>query len=287
MFTQARYRWSALAVALMAVVPLGFSAVAARTSAVEPQSPPSGQASPPGAQRGQGSQPAPAQPAQGRGTFGPSPRQPDDTAGFTSIFDGATLNGWDGDPMFWRVEDGAIVGESTPQKVVKENTFLIWRGGTLRDFELKVEFRINGTNSGIQYRSAELPSVGKWVLKGYQADLDFVEAYTGNIHDERGRSFLSPRGNVTRGIDGGQFKAIGAIDDPNALKGYVTINGWNQYHIIARGPVLIHLINGHLMSVFLDEDTKNRAMEGVLGLQMHVGPPFKVEYRNVWYKKIS
>jgi hypothetical protein len=270
MFTEARHRWSVLAVALVTVVPLGFSGFAAPTSAGEPEAPPSGQAAgnPPGGQRGQGSRPA------------------DDTTGFTQIFDGKTLNGWDGDTTFWRVEDGAIVGESTPEKVVRENTFLIWRGGTLRDFELKVEFRISGTNSGIQYRSAELPAVGKWVLKGYQADLDFVNAYTGNVHDERGRSFLATRGSVTRGVDGGQFKSIGIIDDPNALKGFVNLNGWNQYHIIARGPVLMHVINGRLMSVFLDEDTQNRAAEGVLGFQMHVGPPFKVEYRNVWYKKI-
>lgn len=288
MFLKARHQWSVLAVALVAVMPVGFSGFAAPPTAGEPQAPPAGQTAgtPPGGQRGQRSQPTATQPAPGRGTFGPAPREHDDTTGFTRIFDGKTLTGWDGDATFWRVEDGAIVGESTPQKVVKENTFLIWRGDTLRDFELKVEFRINGTNSGIQYRSAELPAVGKWVLKGYQADLDFVSAYTGNVHDERGRSFLSPRGNVTRGVEGGQFKAIGVIDDPSALKGYVNINGWNQYHIIARGPVLMHLINGRLMSVFLDEDTKNRAMEGVLGFQMHVGPPFKVEYRNVWYKKI-
>jgi hypothetical protein len=112
---------------------------------------------------------------------------PDDTTGFTQIFDGRTLSGWDGDPVFWRVENGSIVGESAPQKRVAENTFLIWRGERLRDFELKIDFRINGTNSGVQVRSAELPSVGRWVLKGYQADMDFTNGFTGNIHEERGR----------------------------------------------------------------------------------------------------
>ena len=77
------------------------------------------------------------------------------------------------------------------------------------------------------------------------------------------------------------------IGDGAALKGYVNINGWNQYHIIARGPVILHLINGHLMAVFIDEDTTNAMPEGLIGLQMHVGEPFKVEYRNVWLKKIG
>ena len=144
--------------------------------------------------------PAPA----GRGGGGLFPETaPDDDAGFVPIFDGKTLNGWDGDQTFWRAENGSIVGETTPEKVVKLNNFLIWRGGAVKDFELKVEFRLSGTNSGIQYRSVELPAVGKWVLKGYQADLDFTEGFVGNIHDERGRSpagqghvILSPRGQV-------------------------------------------------------------------------------------------
>src|SRR6478609_9503512 len=105
-------------------------------------------------------------PAAGRGGGGLFPATvPDDTAGFVPIFDGKTLAGWDGDPRFWRVENGEIVGETTPEKVVTLNNFLIWRGGTVKDFELKVEFKISGTNSGIQYRSVELPDVGKWVLK--------------------------------------------------------------------------------------------------------------------------
>ena len=96
----------------------------------------------------------------------------DDTTGFQSIFDGKTLEGWDGDPEFWRAEGGSIVGESTADKPLERNTFLVWRRGRPADFELKLEYRINSTNSGIQYRSVELPDVGKWVLKGYQADID-------------------------------------------------------------------------------------------------------------------
>jgi len=234
-----------------------------------------------------------AAPQTGRGGGGYPQTEPDDNTGFVPIFDGKTMNGWDGDTTFWRVENGEIIGETTPEKVVKLNNFLIWRGGTVRDFELKVEFRMNGTNSGIQYRSSELPNIGKWVLKGYQADMDFTEGYVGNVHDERGRAptgeghvVLSKRGQVTRIVDGPRYKVVGTIGDSTLLRGVMNVNGWNQYHIIARGPVLMQFVNGQLMAVALDEDSQHFAAEGLLGFQMHVGPPFKIEYRNVLLRKI-
>jgi hypothetical protein len=223
-------------------------------------------------------------PRPGSGVYPPT--EPDDHAGFVSIFDGKSLKGWDGDPRFWRVENGEIVGETSPTNVVTENNFLIWRGGVLKDFELKLEFRMNGTNSGIQYRSTELPNVGKWVLKGYQADMDFTENYVGNVHDERGRGVLSRRGEVTRIVDGPKFKVVGTIGDSTLLRGAMNVSGWNQYHIIARGPVLLQFINGQLMAVAIDEDAKNVAAEGVLGFQMHTGPPFKIQFRNILYRKL-
>ena len=92
------------------------------------------------------------------------------------------------------MENEAIVGESTAEKQLKgNNTFLIWRGGQPKDFELKLEYRINSTNSGVQYRSVELPEVGKWVLKGYQADIDFQNTFTGQLYEERGRGFRHAR----------------------------------------------------------------------------------------------
>jgi len=252
-----------------------------------------------GGQRGQsGTPPAAPQTPGGQagrgGAGGLFPQtEPDDTEGFVPLFDGKTLSGWDGDPTFWRAENGVIVGETTPEKVVKVNNFLIWRGGTVKDFELKVEFRLGGTNSGIQYRSVELPDIGKWILKGYQADMDFGEAFVGNVHDERGRSpvgeghvVLSRGGQITRITDGPKYKLIGTIGDQTMLRGAMNVNGWNTYHIIARGPVLMQLLNGQLMAVAIDEDSKNAKSEGLLGFQMHVGPPFKVEYRNIMYRKL-
>ena len=142
--------------------------------------------------------------AAGSRRSGPSPvADPlvlDDHAGFQSIFDGTTLKDWDGDPAFWRAEGGAIVGQSTSENPVKQNTFVIWRGGEPTDFELKVEFRMNSTNSGIQIRSVQLPAgpdTGKWVMKGYQADIDFDNQFTGQIYEERGRGFLAMRGQAS------------------------------------------------------------------------------------------
>jgi hypothetical protein len=244
----------------------------------------------------EGQQPPPggASPLGGRGGGVYPDTVPDDNVGFVPIFDGKTLNGWDGDTQFWRVENGEIVGETTPERPAKANSFLIWRGGTVKDFELKVEFRMNGTNSGIQYRSSEMPSVGKWTLKGYQADIDFTAGYLGNIHDERGRAptgeghvVLSRRGQVTRVAEGPAYKVMGTIADATLLRGVMNVNGWNRYHIIARGPVLMQLINNQLMAVAIDEDAKHAPPEGVIGFQMHTGPPFKIQFRHVLYKKIG
>ena len=108
--------------------------------------------------------------------------------------------GWDGDPAFWRAANGALIGQSSSENPVKQNTFLIWRGGAPKDFELKVEYRLSATNSGIQIRSVQLPAgpdIGKWVMKGYQADIDAENQFTGQIYEERGRGFLAMRGQAT------------------------------------------------------------------------------------------
>lgn len=207
----------------------------------------------------------------------------DDTTGFQSIFDGKTLEGWDGNPDFWRAEGGSIVGESTADKPVKVNTFLIWRGGRPADFELKLEYRINSTNSGIQYRSVELPEAGKWALKGYQADIDIDNRFTGQVYEERGRGFLALRGQLTRVAPGKKARVQGRIGDGEALKSHINAD-WNKLHITARGNVLTQVLNGQLMSMVIDDDVEKRMMQGLLGIQLHVGPPMKIEIRNVWLK---
>jgi hypothetical protein len=228
----------------------------------------------------------------GGGGRGATPIPFSDQTGFKPIFDGKTLAGWDGDPQFWRVENGAITGESTPEKVVKPNTFVVWRGGEPGDFELKVEFRISGGNTGVQYRSVEMPEVAKWVLKGYQADIDFANRYTGMLYEERGRGIVAERGTVAYAwpappaASARGFGQLAALEDGAALQAHIKQNDWNQFHVIARGPVLLHILNGRVMAAFVDDDAANRSMKGLIGLQLHSGPPMKVEFRNIWLKTL-
>lgn len=231
----------------------------------------------------------------GRGPQGAEPLVVDDQAGFQPIFDGTSLKGWDGDPAFWKAVDGAIVGESSPVNAVKENTFLIWRGGEPRDFELKLQFRMNSTNSGIQLRSVHLPPgtpggngtvQGKWVLKGYQADIDFANNYTGQIYEERGRGFLAMRGQTVYVPDGGaRPRVIGNLQQtPDELKAIIKQHDWNQVHLITRGNTIVQILNGAVTSIVIDDDTRNRSLSGLIGFQMHVGEPMKIEFRNIWLK---
>jgi hypothetical protein len=209
-----------------------------------------------------------------------------DDSGFEKIFDGKTLDGWEGDPKYWRVENGAMVGEITPETIVKYNTFLIWRGGATKDFELKVEYRITASgNSGVNYRSVELPGV-KHVLKGYQADIDGGNRYTGQNYEERGRTFNAMRGQITRILPGKKAEVIGTLGDAAALAAFIKSGDWNEYHLIGRGNTLVHILNGHVMSVVIDDDPDNRKLDGLLGVQVHVGPPMKVEYRNWRLKRL-
>ena len=207
---------------------------------------------------------------------------------FDAIFDGVSLKGWDGDPAFWRVEHGAIVGESTADRRVTQNTFLIWRGGEPADFELKCEYRLTATNSGIQIRSVQVPAgpdVGKWVMKGYQADIDAENQFTGQIYEERGRGFLAMRGQATFVGNSGPPRVIGNLQQtPDQLKALIKTADWNQVHLLAYGNTITQVLNGAVMSVVVDEDVKNRQLGGLIGFQMHVGPPMKVEFRNIWLK---
>lgn len=206
--------------------------------------------------------------------------------GFVPIFNGTSLEGWEGDSRYWRVENGEIVGEVTPATLLKQNNFLIWRGGQPANFELKVEFRITAQgNSGINYRSEEIDGT-KYLLRGYQADIDGANKYTGQNYEERGRTFLAPRGTITYAATGQKPAIITHIGSADDLKQYVKNGDWNEYHVIARGNVLIHILNGHLMCEVIDDDTEHRKMSGLIGVQVHVGPPMKIEYRSIQLKQL-
>jgi hypothetical protein len=178
-----------------------------------------------------------------------------------------------------------MVGTVTPATLLKRNTFIIWRGGLTTDFELKAEYRITeGGNSGINYRSDEIPEL-PLALKGYQADIDGANKYTGQNYEERGRTFLALRGqNVT--IETGKKPVVNSlIANSDSLKSYLKKNDWNEVHLIVKGNRMQHFINGVLMSEVTDNDTVNRKFTGLLGVQVHVGPPMKIEYRNFRIKQ--
>lgn len=224
------------------------------------------------------------------------PRQSDrpeliegDEPGFQSIFDGKSLDGWEGDPTYWRVSDGVMTGEITPETIIKSNTFIIWQGGTLEDFELKVECRITAAgNSGINYRSIVVPDkvtpANRFAMRGYQCDIDGKNQYTGNNYEEKGRLFLAQRGEVTHVTGTRKPVILSRLGENRELARLVT-DGWNSMHLIARGNVLMHNVNGQLMSMVIDDDP-NRPRNGSIGVQVHVGPPMRVEYRNWRIKRL-
>jgi hypothetical protein len=213
-----------------------------------------------------------------------------DEPGFKPIFDGKSLAGWDGDPKYWRVENGAMVGEITPETIIKSNTFIIWQGGAPADFELKAEYRITSAgNSGINYRSVVVPDTvtpaNKFAMRGYQFDIDGGNRYTGQNYEEKGRLFHALRGQVTHIVGGQKPVLLSSLGDTAALAEFIT-KDWNSIHLIIRGNTLIHMLNGHVMCVVIDDDAPNRTMKGQIGVQVHVGPPMKVEYRNFRLKEL-
>ncbi len=216
-----------------------------------------------------------------------APLQGANETGFEAIFDGKTLKGWEGDPKYWRVEEGCLVGEVTPETILKQNSFIIWRGGVTRDFELKVEYRVSSRgNSGINYRSVELPGQ-PWAMRGYQADIDGQDQWSGQNYEEKGRTFLALRGETVRLEEGRKPQVIASLGTKAELQAFVKKEDWNEYHLIAHGNVMIHILNGHVMSLVVDDDPKERRPEGLLGVQVHVGPPMKIEYRNFRLKRFA
>jgi len=207
-----------------------------------------------------------------------------DDVGFVSIFNGTNLDGWEGKPEFWSVKDGAIVGETTAENPTKGNTFLIWRQGTVDDFELVLQYRLTGGNSGVQYRSKDY---GDSVVGGYQGDFEAGKTYSGILYEERGRGILAKRGDrVTIAADG--TKTMGApIGKTEDLQKMIKAGDWNELRIVAHGSKLSHFINGQLMSETIDDQTGKRAAEGILALQLHAGPPMKAEFKDIRLKRLK
>jgi hypothetical protein len=202
------------------------------------------------------------------------------------LFNGKNLDGWDGDHRVWSVEDGAIVGH-TKDVPLKNNTFLIWKGGDVKDFKLTLKFQLNGGNSGIQYRSKVIDPA-QWIVGGYQADMDGSNQYTGILYEERGRGILAKRGERLT-IDRDGNKKSETIGDADELAKSIKANDWNEYVVEARGGRLKHTINGKLMSETIDRDREHRATSGILALQVHANlpMPMTVKFRNIKLEELE
>jgi hypothetical protein len=260
-------------------------------------------------QSGSRAQQAPSQtvppPAQtGRLAFTePSPLDFNDHEGYVSLFDGVSLKGWDGHPKFWRVESGAIVGESTATNP-SGNSYIVYRNLEARDFTLKFEIKVEGDGgSGLQYRSRTgLPwlrpipanvtaNAGPvnlaWMMTGPQADFWPSRVYTGQFYSENTpMRILAWRGQVVEGFGAANKKLMGTIGDRTALGTVVRMNDWNQYTVIARGGTFLHIVNGQLMSVMIDDDpASSNNQSGLFGIEIEATT--KVSVRNIWVKKIS
>ena len=200
------------------------------------------------------------------------------------LFNGKDLSGWDGDQQFWSVEDGAITGRTTAEKPAKHNTFLIWKGGTLTDFELTLKYKIQDGNSGVQYRSKDN---GDFVVSGYQADIvaGDPDKYSGILYEEKGRGILAERGQAVVLSEEGKAKENFA--ESSEIAKVIKKGDWNEYTIIARGNRLIQKINGVMTMNVIDNDKAKSAREGILALQIHQGPPMTVQFKDITLTEIK
>jgi hypothetical protein len=234
----------------------------------------------------------------------PAPLDFNDHEGYVSLFDGSSLKGWDGNPKFWRVEDGSIVGESSPQNP-SGNSYIVYKGMKAKDFTLKFEIKVEGKGgSGIQYRSQTgvpwrfpvadnvTANVGpinlNWMMTGPQADFWPSEKFwTGQFYSENTpMRILAWRGQVVEGYGEKTKRLMGNIGDIMELAKVIKKDDWNQYTVIARGGVFIHIINGQVMAVMIDDDPKSsNNVRGYIGIEIE--STTKLFVRNMWIKKFN
>jgi hypothetical protein len=256
-----------------------------------------------------------AQRGGGGGFRRPDPIDFEEHDGWISLFDGKTLNGWSGDEN-WRVEDGAIVIESTCEKPTG-TIYLVWQGGELADFEMKLEMKGTGNiNSGVQYRGWIVPpnpgrgggggrgqtepcpsgkprgtppspaSEAKWNMAGPQYDFDAGNRYPGQFYEQStGRGIIAYKGQVVRTEEGKNARLLATLGDQATIDSYFKPNDWNQEHIIAIGNQMTHLLNGHVMSILVDDDKTKFHKSGLIGIE--VESTGKLFVRNIWLKKLG
>jgi hypothetical protein len=244
----------------------------------------------------------------------PEPISFDDHDGWVQIFDGKTLSGWDGRSDIWHVEDGALVGESSPEHP-SGTTNIIWTGGEPGNFELKLEMKLEGSgaNGGVQYRSfrvapkghplpADLPPEqrarrekeqalalqnAKWNVSGYQADFDFANKYSGQLYEQDSpRGIIAWRSQVVATEPGKKPTLLASLGSSDDLKSAIKPGEWNQVEIIADGNTLTHIINGRIMSVLVDTDPEFSRAKGIIAFEIEGPGKVRISHRNVWLKTL-
>ena len=223
-------------------------------------------------------------------------KAPPESPELKAIFNGKDLDGWDGDPSMWSVVDGVIHGETTPENRAKGNTFLIWKGGDVKDFELRLSFRCSDTNnSGIQYRSKRITegkrATNAWVVGGYQHEIRNEEDFPNVpsfIYDEKGT-----RGRICLVGEQAIWNADGKkvirddLIDAAGFKELMKVDDWNDVIIIAKGSHIQHYLNGRLVLDFNDQHPEKSFSQGILALQLHAGKPMWTEFKDVRLRSIK
>jgi len=206
-----------------------------------------------------------------------------------NVFNGKDLTGWKG-LDFWSVEDGCITGRTTKEKPTKGNTFLVWQGGDVGDFEFTFKYKIVGGNSGVQYRSKLVDEKG-YVVAGYQADFEAGKTYSGILYEEKGRGILAQRGQKTVIKEGAapnkpKVEVAGEVGKSAEIQAKIKSEDWNDYRIVAKGGHLQHFING-VPTVDVTDETAVGAKKGILALQLHAGPAMVVQFKDLVLKEIK
>lgn len=188
--------------------------------------------------------------------------------GFKSLFDGATLSGWEGNLDYFRVQDGAIVAGTLKEKI-PNNEFLCTKE-KFRDFELRLQAKLigQGHNAGVQFRSQRIPNHHE--VSGYQCDIGLIgtdRSIWGALYDEsRRKKFL-------------------AEPPPNSF-GSIKHQEWNNLRIVAQGSKIEIFVNDQRMTEY-DEKESEIERDGIIGLQIHSGPPTEAWYRHIRIKSLS
>lgn len=211
-------------------------------------------------------------------------QEPKPPEGFQAVFNGKDLTGWETSGDYWSVKDGCLTGVTDGS--LKYNRFIIWRGGTLKNFELRVQVKVTaGGNSGLNYRSKHRPDLGDGVVTGYQCDVVPPPGradYNGMLYEERGRRILAHTGEKVIIDTEGQPWVV----DKLPIKEFKA-DEWHDYRVLVEGNHHQHWIDGHQTIDAIDLDEKGRALEGILGVQVHVGPAMTIQYRNFWVKHLA